>query len=104
MQIIPASNIYTNSILQPFTGPSQKEPGYNCPAAEVISSKVNCERALQSLGLRLMYDVSRTDRPAGCYWKSDDNGFFNNIIDPSLTDPNSFGDRGGVCMTMRKNC
>ena len=42
-------------------------------------------------------DVNDTKRPAGCYWKSDGNGFFNNVLDPSSTNTNGFGDRGGLC-------
>ena len=67
----------------------------------IIKSRDTCENALLSLGLTpLNLLVNKNNRPAGCYWKSDGNGFFNYVVDPSLTDPNSFGERGGVCRTI----
>ena len=70
----------------------------------IITSRDTCENALQSLELTpLNLDVNNNNRPAGCYWKPGGNGFFNYVVDPSLTDPNSFGERGGVCRTIGKN-
>ena len=92
-------------MLQSFTGTSKKMLGENCPTAEVITYIDTCLQALLSLHLvPRSFDINNTDRPAGCYWKSNGNGYFNRIIDPSLTIPNSFGDRGGVCTAARKNC
>ena len=76
----------------------------------MITSQVECEKALRSLGkIMTNLNVSAKYVPAGCYWKSGGigkggEGYFNNIVDPTLTDPNSFGLRGGVCMGMGKNC
>ena len=43
-----------------------------------------------------IYDVNR---PAGCSWLNGIKGYmyFNHIIDPILTNPKNFIDRGGVC-------
>ena len=80
----------------------------------MIKSQVECEKALRALGksftnLNVTEDNKFPWVPAGCYWKlgrigEGGKGFFNNIVDPTLTDPNSFGFRGGVCMGMGKNC
>ena len=79
----------------------------------MITSQVECEKALRSLGKSLgdiispgvtNMNVNSTFVPAGCYWKSGGKGYFNNIVDPTLTDPNDFGFRGGVCMGMGKSC
>ena len=79
--------------------------GQNCPNDEMIISEGECEKALKSLDLSVEnLGVNKSDKPAGCYWKSDGGGFFNNIVDPTSTDPNSFGNRGGVCTEMGKNC
>ena len=99
--------MYTYTILQPLTGNNKNKVGVNCPAAEVITSKVRCEHALLSLGFTLHnLNVDSADRPAGCYWMSGKQkwGFFNKIIDPSSTNPNKFDKRGGVCTTVGKNC
>ena len=45
--------------------------------------------------------VSKSDRPAGCYWIRDDKVYFNEIIDPSQTDPWKTNG-GGVCMRTSK--
>ena len=106
-KLIPASRLYTNTILQQRTGLSERKVGVNCPAAEVINSKLRCEHALQSLGLTLHnLNVDSADRPAGCYWLSGGSkwGFFNKFFDPLSTNPNKFGKRGGVCTTVGKNC
>ena len=76
----------------------------------MIISQATCENALRSLGLGLEnLDVNaKVNRPAGCYWGSGGKGFFNrnskSLADPSLTNPNSFSNRGGVCMKAGKNC
>ena len=87
-----------------YTGITKEELGHNCRMDTIITSRDTCENALQSLELTpLNLDVNKNNRPAGCYWKSDGNGFFNNVVDPSLTNTKFFGERGGVCSTMGKN-
>ena len=67
-----------------------------------------CEQALRSLDLIPdNLEVNDTKKPAGCYWKSNGDGFFNNIIDPSMTDTIRFSDRGvigSLCTLAGKNC
>ena len=43
--------------------------------------------------------IHDTNRPAGCWWLNGIKGYqyFNYIIDPTLTNPKNFIDRGGVC-------
>ena len=109
------SNSYTNYILKLLSGYNKAGVGENCPAAGLITSKVICEHALRSLGLRLhnLDFIYLTERPAGCYYldtlMGDGRrlGMFNKIIDPSLTNPKIFGEKkyGGVCITSKgKNC
>ena len=87
------------------TGITKEELGHNCDLDTIITSRDACEIALRSLRLNpLNLKVNKKNKPAGCYWKSDGFGFFNNVVDPSLTKPNNFGSRGGVCSTERKNC
>ena len=113
-------NSYKNYILKLLSGYNKAGVGENCPAAGLITSKVICEHALRSLGLRLhnLDFIYLTERPAGCYYQDYVNGdgrklgMFNKLIDPSLTNPNSFSNGpnspksyGGVCITTKgKNC
>ena len=86
------------------TGFTKEELGHNCRIDTIITSRDTCETALQSLELTaLNLDVNSNNLPAGCYWKSDGNGFFNNVVNSSLTNTTFFGERGGVCSTMGKN-
>ena len=77
---------------------------------DYIMIRATCENAIRSLGLILenLNVNAKIFRPAGCYWQSGGKGFFNtnkkSLTDPSLTDPNSFSNRGGVCMKAGKNC
>ena len=43
--------------------------------------------------------IHDVNRPAGCLWLKGSKGYvyFNHIIDPTLTNPKNFIDRGGVC-------
>ena len=78
--------------------------GTNCPKAATIIYSATCVKALQSLGKILdNLNVNRNDRPAGCYRIKNGKGFYNSIVDPSLTDPSKFGNRGGICMKTGKN-
>ena len=73
--------------------------GQNCPVNNVIASAESCKEALQSLDLRISnLDISKTDRPAGCYCSDTGGGFFNSFISPSSTYPTDFGNRAGVCI------
>ena len=82
----------------------KEEVGHNCPRNKIIKSADKCENALKWLGLRpLHFDVNQRNRPAGCYWRSNGNGYFNHIFDPSSTNTNEFGNRGGVCSLAGKD-
>ena len=79
--------------------------GINCPKADTIINSATCVTALQSRGISLdNLNVNSNDRPAGCYRIKNGKGFYNSIVDPSLTDPSKFGNRGGICMRTGKNC
>ena len=74
------------------------EFGLNCMPGTIIDNRVTCVDALQQLGITIdKLDVNKTDRPAGCYWKSGYYGFFNSVVNTTLTEPSLFGERGGVC-------
>ena len=47
----------------------------------------------------LRIKIHDVNRPAGCLWLNGIRGYqyFNHIIDPTLTNPKNFIDRGGVC-------
>ena len=76
----------------------KEELGQNCDTYTVIENKDECKDALLSLGLDPRnLEVNNNGRPAGCYWSSTGNGFFNKVVDPDLTNPNDFDNRGGVC-------
>ena len=76
--------------------------GENCPASQIIDTESECKNsAADVLGLSYRWSVTDRDFPAGCYWK-DTRAFFNIIIDPSQTNQDSFGNRGGVCVSTGK--
>ena len=82
----------------------KKQNGENCPTEAVIVTKVTCEEALNVLKLKVSnLNVNQKNRPAGCYWRSDNTGYFNNVLDPSSTNTNEFGARGGVCSLTGKD-
>ena len=102
--IIGILSLQTTLTQSKCTGITKEELGHNCDMDTIITSRDTCENALQSLELTpLNLDVNSNYLPAGCYWKSDNNGYFNNVVDPSLTNTKFFGERGGVCSTMGKN-
>ena len=74
------------------------EFGLNCAPDAIIENKDTCEDALNEFGISVanLY-VNTTVRPAGCYWKSNNKGFFNSVVNTTLTEPSLFGERGGVC-------
>ena len=109
-QLTLALKVCTNGILQRLTEYSLVYFGVNCVAAEVITSPMICENALISFGFTATQEnldprntPNNTARPAGCYRKTDapHNGYFNNITDPSLTEPGM--NVGGVCAKVGKN-
>ena len=77
----------------------EKHPiGLNCPAHRVVATLDECISASAVLGLVFGYLLfNQASRPAGCYWESG-TSWFNAVVDPSLTSPGSFSDRGGVCV------
>ena len=79
-------------------------PGHNCLAGKVIENRDTCKSALKVLGLEetTLYGITMHERPAGCYWGADNKGFFDNIVDFSLTKP--IETRGGVCKATSMSC
>ena len=73
--------------------------------SDVIKSRSTCEVAMQEFNLEKYgnLEVDNKKRPAGCYWRSGNRGYYNIVVDPLPTDPKSFGDRGGLCRTIGKN-
>ena len=72
--------------------------GLNCLPDAVIKDKYTCVKALQQLGISVRnLNVNKTERPAGCYWSSGYEGYFNAVVNTTLTEPISFGERSGVC-------
>ena len=74
--------------------------GENCPIGRIITTLEKCKKASAVLGLRYLRDYNNPDRPAGCYWKEDQtliSTYFNAIVEPSKTKPESFDATGGVC-------
>ena len=72
--------------------------GENCPASQIIDTESECKNsAADVLGLSFVGSLTSIDYPAGCYWNNRI-VFFNRIIDPSQTNQESFGNRGGVCV------
>ena len=72
--------------------------GLNCLPDAVIKNKYTCIEALQQLGISARnLNVNKTERPAGCYWSSGYEGYFNAVVNTTLTEPSLFGERGGVC-------
>ena len=72
--------------------------GLNCAPDAIIENTDACGDALKGLGISVSnLNVNRTDRPAGCYWKSGPYGHFNSVVNTTLTEPSLFDDRGGVC-------
>ena len=84
---------------------------HNCPTVQVIENQDECMVASEELGLTmetywLLNPKSSSTSPAGCYWRSGkkvNKTFFNSELDPSMTLPNSFSNRGGVCKTTGRN-
>ena len=54
------------------------------------------------IGLAYEFDVRSDDVPAGCYWRSYGQVYFNKITDPSQTNLGNEDYRGGLCMPSSK--
>ena len=71
--------------------------GENCPTSQIIDTESECKNsAADFLGWSFGGSYSSTEYPAGCYWTVS-RIHFNRVIDPSQTNQESFGNRGGVC-------
>ena len=75
--------------------------GKNCQADQIIDTEDICKVAANVLGLSYVRvrPNSNSYCPAGCHWPSSnsDVAFFNRLTDPSETDPEHFGVKGGLC-------
>ena len=71
----------------------------NCQPGGIISNINQCVTASQILGRKYVGLTTSSNRPAGCYYSSNERAYFNTITDPSSTRPKKFGDRGGICTT-----
>ena len=83
---------------------SKSNIGENCSGdfVRIIRTENSCKAAATVIGLSYTFAVSFSSSPAGCYWLSDGDVYFNEIIDPSKTNPGSFGNKGGLCFTNSK--
>ena len=74
-----------------------KDRGEKCHLDELIDTLKECEDAADALGFPF-YRVLRHDGyPAGCYYEHHIHVGFNQITDPSLTKPKTFGHVAGLC-------
>ena len=78
--------------------------GQNCLAGKVIKNRDICKLALKVLGLEEtnLYGNTMYERPSGCYWGAGNMGFFNTVVDLSLT--KQIETRGGVCKATSMSC
>ena len=72
--------------------------GENCPIGSMIVNIYKCKAASAILGLNYDGAISSYLKPAGCYWWSGEKSYFNKGFDPYQTSPESFDERGGVCV------
>ena len=70
----------------------------NCQHGGIISNINECVIASQKLNRKYIGRTTSSNRPAGCYYGSNESAYFNTITDPSSTRPKKFGDRGGICV------
>ena len=70
------------------------EYGQDCTVNSIVYTESECKKAATQL--QLTYDTARRDpySPAGCYRRYD-TAYFNQIINPSLTDPSTI--KAGIC-------
>ena len=82
--------------------------GHNCAYNDTISSLELCQQASQFLGIEYRSEVSSKLKPAGCYWRHEEEplelyGHFNLVIDPDEAYPTVTGayhtyNTGGICL------
>ena len=73
--------------------------GVNCLEDHIIETESDCKFAAERRdSLSYVGNVTNNLYPAGCFWNNY-KAYFNNIIDPSKTDPE--GNRGGICWRKR---
>lgn len=70
--------------------------GLDCSVTEIVSELEECKAAATKLGRKFNQKVRRSDRPAGCYYKKDNNYFMFNLAKRSDTQ-NIASRTGGVC-------
>ena len=77
------------------------DEGSDCSSETLVSTESECEIAANQVGFEYKKDLTRDDRPMGCYWYrgSTDKVYFNTLLErPS--DTSIGGDRGGLCKGM----
>ena len=73
--------------------------GVNCLEDHIIETENDCKfTAERHDSLSYVGNVTNNRYPAGCFWNNF-KVYFNNITDPSKTDPE--GNRGGICWRKR---
>ena len=73
--------------------------GENCLEDHIIETENDCKFAAKRRdSLSYIGNVTNNRYPAGCFWNNY-KVYFNNITDPSKTDPE--GNRGGICWRKR---
>ena len=68
----------------------------NCLDRQIIKIEGICKEAAKEFGLEYDGAIGKAIGPAGCYWKNN-KIYFNRIFDASLTTPEKFNGRRGVC-------
>ena len=70
--------------------------GRNCPLDNMVVTPRMCKEASAALGLSYCGAVKDSYFPAGCY-HDNSKSYFNEYVDPSITSPAFFGNKGGIC-------
>ena len=74
--------------------------GKNCPDRSgglIVLAPNICKDASTALGLTYCGTVNDSSLPAGCYHDYS-KSYFNEVVDPSKTNPALFGNKGGICI------
>ena len=97
---IPLSNMISIFIASDLDWPVVFSSfGENCLEDHIIETESDCKFAAERRdSLSYVANVTNNLYPAGCFWNNY-KAYFNNIIDPSKTDPE--GNRGGICWRKR---
>lgn len=72
--------------------------GQDCPLGAIIETKAECVTAGKQLKLSkgiALFPIDSNHKPAGCYYDSDDEYYFNKKIDATKTSPTT--NEGGIC-------